>query len=1202
MKRLPGSSFFAHLLLFLTFNLALWAQSDRASIVGNVSDTSGALVSGAKVKVTNEATGVSFDSSTDDSGRYVTPNILRPGTYKVEVSRDGFKSKVTSGVLLQIGDVKEVNVTLEVGAAGETVTVTSEAPQLETETSNRSEVITGRQVTELPLRDRNFTNLATLAPGVSRAIVGVLTDAQLFNQGNSNAGNVPGGSNERGSTESARFSRSGGASITANGLRPTNNNFSLDGVDNNEPQFGTIGVFPNPDAIAEFKVETSVGKAESGRGGAVINTSFQSGTNSLHGSVYYYGENSALNATHAEIRRKQEELLSQTNPATGNNFTQEEAIQRQPKSAIRKHEFGFTFGGPLIKNRTFFFGDFLGQRNSLPEAFESVVPTSLSRAGDFSEFHNPDGSFCVTGEDLTRPRGSCDPDGAGPLPSNTDFRVFNPQTGLPFAGNIVPGFAGLPACTTVVPPTLCRSVVGTAFLNTYPLPNVNIVSPTNQIGRFNFLGTRANTESINSFDVKVDHRLTDKNNLSGRYSYSDQSRFRANFFPGVPTAGFGAGDEVGNTRQVVISDTHAFRPTILNEAKFGWTHIEIGIFNCGVGGACGVSETFCDDIGIPNCNTGSLAGSGGILTGGFGNGFFEFSGDGGLFLVKSNNFYVADSLTIISGKHTWKAGFELRPRRLDTIDGGRSGGLKGQLQWGDNNTGNAQADVMLGRPSPFVSRGTIAPDADGVISPFRLRANEWSFYVQDDWKVTPNLTLNLGVRYDIYPSWTERDGRLANYDVSSSDIIQASGSGDSLVDTDHNNFGPRVGFAYSFGDERQFVLRGGYGLFYSQDGVDYPPLVRNPPETGSVAFNFSGPAFNFDTGPPVVTLVDPPVLTTNDTLFTLQPEQKTATIHEWNLTLQWQFARDWLFDLGYVGTRSRNLLATRQIGAQGNGLGLATTPGALFINNVTAYENRTSSNYDGLQARMEKRMSRGLLALISYTWAHNVDDSSGVFTAPGDQRNSNFGPINPFDHSRDRGNSSLDHRHLFSANAIWDLPIGRGKALGGDVSTGWDKIIGGWQSNFIFSAQTGQHFSVGAGGPSGDTTSVLIGDPFANVPVGRYLNPAAFASPSTNPADPGFAGTTCVARPAGFAPGQVCFGNTGRNMFTGPGFFRTDFSLFKNTRVTERVNTQFGIEFFNLFNHNNHLIPQNFSNNGDFGFFRNSLAPRLIQYRVKLIF
>ncbi len=1172
MKRMPGK-FLACLLLTLliTCSALVWAQSDRASIVGRVSDPTGAVISGAVVKVTNEATGAGFDTTSDDGGRFVTPNILKPGNYKVEVSRDGFKTKVTSGVLLQIGDVQEVNVTLEVGAAGETITVTSEAPQLETETSNRGDVITGRQVTELPLRDRNFTNLATLTPGVSRALTGILTDAQYFNQGDANAGNVPGGSNERGSTESARFSRSGGASISANGLRATNNNFSLDGVDNNEPQFGTIGVFPNPDAIAEFKVETSVGKAESGRGGASISTTILSGTNSFHGSVYYYGQNEALNATHPQLKRDRVDLI-----AGGQTPAQAEA--NRPKSTIRVHEFGFTFGGPLIKNRTFFFGDYLGQRNSIPNAFRTVVPTAASRMGDFTGFAT----------------------------------VRNPFTGIAFPGNIIPGFAGLPACDPVVPPAaLCRSLPGTALLDAYPLPTLNVVGP-NQ-GSENFFGNRANTETIDSFNVKIDHRFTDKNNLSGRYHRSNQSRARANFFPNLPTAGFGAGDEVGNTRQVSISDTHAFRPTILNEAKFGWTQIEIGIFNCGVGGACGVSETFCDDIGIPNCNSGTLPTSGGILTGGFGNGFFEFTGDGGLFLVKSNNFYVADSLTIISGKHTWKAGFELRPRRLDTIDGGRSGGLKGNLAYGDTDTGNAQANILLGIPSIQAFRGTIAPDANGEISPFRLKANEWSFYVQDDWKVTSNLTLNLGVRYDIYPGFSERDGRLANFDIATGSVIQAGGSGNSLIDTDHSNFGPRVGFAYSFGDERQFVVRGGYGLFYTQDGVDYPPLVRNPPFTSSIAFDpFAGGGvantmFSLTTGPPVVPIVDPPIIRSNVPLFSQQREQKTGTIHEWNLTLQWQFARDWLFDLGYVGTRGRNLLATRELGDRGNGLGLAPTvdpalcgggaPPPCFIDSVTAYENRTGSNYDALQAKLAKRFSKGVQALVSYTWGHGIDDSAGVYTAPGDQRGGNFGPINPFDHSRDRGSSSLDHRHLFVTNAIWDLPIGRGKAVGGDVSSGWDRVIGGWQANVILSGQTGQHFSVGANGASGDTVSSLIGDPFANLQPGRYLNQAAFTS-----AFPGNPGVTCVARPAGLSPGQICFGNTGRNQFTGPGFFRTDFSLFKNTRLTESVTTQFGLEFFNLFNHDNRVIPQNFSNNGDFGLFRNSLSPRTMQYRIKVIF
>src|SRR2546426_4414267 len=302
IRRPPRSTLFPYTTLFRSVLPGL-AQSDRASMVGVTKDASGAAIPNAKIKITNVATGQTFETGSNEEGRYVTPNILRPGTYKVEASKEGFKTAVVDQIILNIGDVKEVHIGLELGAVTQTVTVSAQAQLLETETSNRGEVITGRQITELPLRDRNFTQLATLTPGVSRVFVGVLTDATALNQGDKRfgAGDVPGGSDNQGSTEASRFSRSGGAAISVNGLRPTNNNFSLDGVDNNEPQFGTIGVFPNPDAIQEFKVDTGVSKAEVGRGGANINVNYQSGTNALHGSGYYYGQNDKLNAENWEL-------------------------------------------------------------------------------------------------------------------------------------------------------------------------------------------------------------------------------------------------------------------------------------------------------------------------------------------------------------------------------------------------------------------------------------------------------------------------------------------------------------------------------------------------------------------------------------------------------------------------------------------------------------------------------------------------------------------------------------------------------------------------------------------------------------------------------------------------------------------------------------------------------------------------------------
>ncbi len=1197
------------LVLLCTLAVPAFAQQDKASVSGTLSDPSRAAVAGAKVVVRNVATGFKFEATTNDLGYYSTPAILPPGIYTLEIAATGFKS-VSQRVTLQIGDAKELNFSLQVGAVTETVEVTSDAPQLNTTTSETGNVITGRQITELPLKDRNFTQLATLTPGVSRAYVGVLTDARAFNQGDGRfgQGDVSGASNTNGSSEASRFSRSGGASISVNGLRPTNNNFSLDGVDNNEPQFGSIGVFPNPDAIEEFKIETSVAKSEEGRGGATINTIYRSGTNDIHGSLFYYGQNDALNATAFEIGKQRHDLIasgaSSTPPVT---ITPQQAAQQIRKSRIHVNEFGATVGGAIVKNKTFYFFDYLGNRNSTPNSFDTVVPTALSRAGNFSEYTSPiiDPQTCTKPGDISS--GGC----------------------TNFPGNIIPNLQSRPDF----------SAQAFKFFALYPNPTVNVTDPNNSTGHFNFFGTRRNVEQINNYDVKIDHQLTTKNHLNGRYSFDNLETDRANFFPKVPTAGFGAGNEVGNTRGVVVSDTHIFRPTLLNEFKFGWTQVEIGIKNCGVEGACGISPTACTDLGIPNCNHGTPPTTGGILTGGFGTGFFEFSGDGGLFLVHSNNYYVSDAVTIISGKHTWKAGVQARPRYLTTIDGGRSGGLKGQLQYGagqPQSTGNVQSDYLLSRPAIFASNGAVS----GNDAAFHLRTTEWGFFVQDDWKATPSLTLNLGARYDLFPAPHEANGRLANYDVATRQIVIAKGSGDSTVATATGNVGPRVGFAYNFGPNKKMVLRGGYGIFYSQDGVDYPPTIRNPPETGSVGLNGGGffggtanciltpgppvPACNLTTGPPVVSIANPPVITPGSSLFAQQFSQKSAHIEEFNLQSQWEFAKDWLLDVGYVGTRSRHLLTTRNVGNSGNGLGIARTPtGAVSstnpnpdspIGNVEAYEPRGSANYDSLQVGVDKRFSQGFLFHGAYTWSHNIDDSTGVFQGLGDGRGSLGGPANPLNLRGDRGNSSLDHRHLFVANLVWDLPIGKGKRMASNAGPGLDKVIGGWQANYIWSAGTGQHYTVVTNGAS---RANLLCAPGAVYLSGGLLNPACFSAPTAVTAACPGGGTTNVGAvaPATFVrnlDGTVdCLGNVGsflllgnssRNQFTGPGYFQNDISVFKNWSIRERYRVQFGIELFNAFNKVNHVVPNNNFSNGDFHVFDNAFPPRTIQYRMKVFF
>lgn len=1141
------------------------AQNDRASITGRVTDPSGASVSGAAVKVTNIDTGASFDATTNEDGRFVVPSILQVGLYRVEASKTGFKKAVSDNIELRIGDVREVNLTLQVGAATEQVTVTSEAPLLNTETSSNGEVVVGRQVTELPIRDLNFTNLALLTPGVTRAITTPLTDSTYFNQGDASAGSN-GSSNSQGDTPADRFGRSGGSAISANGLRSGDNNFTVDGVDNNEPIYGQIGVFPNPDAIQEFQVNTSMAKAESGRGGAQINTTYKSGTNEFHGTAAYYGQNTSLNAINPGIGAARELAILNS----GGTLTEAQAIALLPKTVTHINEFGGTLGGPIIKNKLFFFGDYQGQRNLIPATFLTAVPTQGARNGDFSAFKQ---------------------------------QLVDPKTGTPFAGNVIPNLTSRPDF----------SPVAQKYFNEYPMPNIPNVTDPNSGTNPNYAGVRRNQETIDSFDVKGDYRLSDKNTLTGRYTRDNQTRVRANFFPVLPTAGFGAGDELGNTRQVVATDTHVFKPTLLNELRFGYTKVTLGIFNCGVNGACGISPTWCNDIGIPNCNKGTAATTGGALIGfGGGNppGQIEFTGDGGIFLEQSKSFFVGDSVTFIQGKHTWKTGIEVRPREIDQLDSGGFGDLKGAFAWGNGGVGCAtatkvcaghtgvnQADALLSVNADFSNSGTVG----GGDNPFTLKSTEFAFFVQDDWKATNDLTLNLGLRWDVFPLYGEDSGRVGNFNPATLTLNRASGGGNNLTSTRNDNIGPRVGFAYAFGPKRQFALRGGVGTFFATEGFggDYP-LALNPPNVNQIFCPCPGQVNNFQTGPPVATVTNPPVLTTGTVLYSIPSNFKNESIYEANLDVQYQFAQNYVLDVGYAGNRSRHLLAERDLGSNANGLGsvkIATVnpPGSNFacaappcyVGDVRSFEGRANADYDALQVNLQKRYSMGIVGTVAYTWSHDRDNSSGLFGNPGEQRGNIGGPINAFNFNADRSDSSLDHRHVFVASALWDLPFGKGKKYGGSVSEMTDKFVGGWQWNVVLNGTTGTHFTVGTNG----IPSNLVGAPYSN----GILNAASFTTP--NPANPG---SICYNNLAG---NQFCYGDSARNRFTGPGYFHTDMSVFKNLSFTERLKMQLGLEAFNVFNQANALIPNTDPTAGHFGFFQNTWLPgRIVQYRARIIF
>jgi len=405
-----------------------------------------------------------------------------------------------------------------------------------------------------------------------------------------------------------------------------------------------------------------------------------------------------------------------------------------------------------------------------------------------------------------------------------------------------------------------------------------------------------------------------------------------------------------------------------------------------------------------------------------------------------------------------------------------------------------------------------------------------------------------------------------------------------------------VGFAYSLNDSKTMVLRGGYGLLYTLDGTDYPPSIRNPPFTNTIhlaQFNSQQPTnqrtyFSVNTGPPsVTTQIDPANLPSSATLFSADREQKSGMVHQMQVSWQWQFSRDWSLDVGYVANRSRNLLTTFNIGSSGSGI--SRNAAGAFLGNVLLYSNAAESKYDGIQTQVQKRLSNNFQGQVSYTYSHTIDNGIGLIGSLGDSRNGGrTGPTNPFNLDVDRGNSSLDIRHLLSADAIIDLPFGHGQKYlnSGGVS---NVIFGGWQMNIIQSARAGFPFTVVCNcdlvRPS------LVGDPFANRPLDRYLNPAAFSTTSGI--------TTLPANPAGTV---IRYGNLGRNTFNGPAIWNTDMSFFKTTAITESIRAQIGFEFFNLWNHSKKTVPNNNVNDGAFGRFDGYYPGRVIQYRAKLIF
>ena len=1175
------------LCLILLFSTSALAQNNKGAIVGTVKDPNDALVANAQVKVTSVKTGEVRTADSTDEGTFTITN-LEPGAYNITVEASGFQAVTIEAVQVETNarlplDVKFANI-----AAGSTsVTITAEsAPLVESETSVRGDLITGRQVTELPIQQRNFTLLAALSPGVIRPNLGLL----------GGGGNFVAGGGGQNNTESTRFRESGGSVLVINGARATNNNFTLDGVDNNESQFGQIAIYPQPDAIAEFKIESSVPSAESGRaGGGVISATFKSGGNDFHGTLGEIYQGRFLSAAASRFD-------DPTSPPVPNYVT---------------HNYYATVGGPIFlprpgeggpalyngRDRSFFFFSLNGQRNSTPifggtgDPQSVPVPTARMRVGDFGELLRPGTSRqfpLAGGGTVTAPIGT----------------IFAPN-GTPIPGN------DLRNCASCGPfSTFARN-----YINAFPLPN--LPGP----GR-NFVTNRTEGANVDSYDIRIDHRITQANTLFGRYSKSDTARSRDNFFPlglspnnnDLP-AGPSAGDEFGDAKGFTLGNTHVFSPSVVNDARFGVTRVQIGIFNTGVNGTGGFSPTVTANLGAPNINISDntsgivLVGIVDELTGT--DRATEFTGDGGPFYFLSNNFHAADAVTVVKGNSTFRFGGDYRVRQNSNYDGGRNNGTKGNYQYGTtgsgfvsgnyngigpNDTGSSLANFVLGYQPGFVGRG----DPGG---PYFQSSKEMAFFVQDDWKVNTDLTLNLGLRYDIFTAPTERFDRQGNF-VPANGTIQLAGEnapgGRDLAETDRNNFGPRIGFAYSgFKDDKTLVLRGGYGILYATDVSAAQPLTANP-GTGAGSFactpitNPSGcPAVfqarnPFDAGIPTAPFVVAapgaviPAPTTGGLILFNDPNRTDEMYHQFNLTGQWEFSRGWLGEVAYVGSRGRNLLVLQNIGTNNDEGG----PGSREVpfGQVIATRYTGSSNYNAMQSKLEKRFSKGFSILSSYVWSHAIDDSPGGICKNGASAR-DCGPDDPTRPELERGNSDTDVRHRFTFANVWDLPLGRGRSYGSDMPKGLDLAIGNWQFNNIVQWQSGPVFDITCNGGRVD----LVGDPTPTAEqeaAGLELNPFAFrcAQARVFPSD----------------ANSPHIGTLGRNVFRGRSQFYWDASFFKNfpiTSINEAFKVQFRFTAYNVLNRVNRSSPNGDINNaGDRGRDINEQRRRQMEFSLKLIF
>jgi hypothetical protein len=1088
--------------------MSLSAQQITGNIRGAVVDPSGAVIRGAAVTATQVETGLSRSTATDRNGNYVLLE-LPVGHYRVQVAAKGFQQYVQDGITLNVNETAAVPARLAVGSESQQVLVKADAELIEPTVTSMGKVVEQQELVDLPLNGRNFSQLGLLQPGVVPLTPGI--------------------------AEAGGSLRSGQA-YAVNGQRPESNNFLIDGADNFNGVDGGFVLKPPVDAISEFRIITLNANAEFGGAlGSTTNIITRSGTNHIHGTLWEFLRNDAVDA---------------------NNYF------AQTKEPLKQNQFGAAVGGPIKKDKTFFFGFYEGFRNRQGETELTTVPSVPERSGDFSQLcpEGFTGGFC----------------------NNPSHQLFNVFANAPYPNNQVPQNQ--------------FNSISKGLLGFFPLPNA---------GANLFSTTQTLSNNTDQFGIKVDHYLDASDTLSFRYMFNQLSQVDPLSPGGASVPGFPVGEDQ-RAQNFVAQETHTFSPTLIGVLRFSFLRNKF-LF--------GEHEDHQSPASLGfqyQPSLGIAAGPPFIQVNGYSTVGDPITGPRNTY---ENVFDYSGALSWVRGKHELKFGGGYQRQQINVLQGIATNGFFVFVPFPVT---DAFASFLVGQPVVFLQG--IGDFSRGI------RGNNANAYVQDTYKVTSRFTINAGLRYELPEPYTEIHNRMSLFEPGKQSQVMPNAPagllypGDpgvpaGLIPTDMKAFAPRVGVAWDPNGQGNLLISAAYGIFYEpyytgQGGPLQSPISA-PPYLGTPQVSLPNFADPFNGNPPAAGTFSTPL-----TNLTLSPTLTLPYTQDWDLNLQRSFGPDWLFEIGYVGTKGTHLprfieanpavfvpgyVNGQPISNSSNadqrrlysGCTLADPPSSCKFSSTGEIAGIANSAYNALETSMRRRLSHGLSFLLSYTWSKDIDDVSS-FNITGSAAKPVAGENDlaqdPFNLKAERGLSLFDARNRFVGSYEWTLPFWN------HAQNWYQSALGGWQLDGIATLMSGTPFTVfdsndvAAQGSAPEITGFsaqrpnLVGNP-NNGPraVNGWLNTSAFQrlDPTAN-------------------AGQ--FGTEGRNVNIGPAYSDWDFAALKNFRVTESKQLQFRTEMFNVLNRTNFRLPDSDISSPTFNHILEAEAPRQVQFALKFFY